>query len=437
MDKGKRLMKIFLAVLLIFSMSQSVFSDTIDCTDETKPFYISWFSSDSAKCQNSSLADTQEIIPDDPMVVDENSPQIMRQDAQTEKSVDTNEDLENLQDVGSDDEVALLNNEESDSRLIVFEDQISTLAEDIALLKADKGLTDKPVEEIARDLFDLRTEIQRIDEIQDQNIAAEKDKRMLEVNGLKDELSSLQIVIKNTKRNLNESNSALEQGLIKKIDDVSGQLKRLIDETQEAHTNNAVALQTEISELSNKQLALIIGLSVMVLAFLIALLIWRKHATKHMSELKQQYEDIHLQLSSELNEVDQHVVALCEELSSKIIGVTEGSRGEELDHSLVIKVADELMRIEKNLSRMDQKTKGLKQLKASVGRIKDNVLAHGYEIVDMLGMKFNEGMKVQANFIEDESLDEGTEIISKIIKPQINFKGEMIQSAQVEVSQGV
>jgi hypothetical protein len=131
------------------------------------------------------------------------------------------------------------------------------------------------------------------------------------------------------------------------------------------------------------------------------------------------------------------VVALCEELSSKIIGVTEGSRGEELDHSLVIKVADELVRIEKNLSRMDQKTKGLKQLKASVGRIKDNVLAHGYEIVDMLGMKFNEGMKVQANFIEDESLDEGTEIISKIIKPQINFKGEMIQSAQVEVSQGV
>ena len=35
-----------------------------------------------------------------------------------------------------------------------------------------------------------------------------------------------------------------------------------------------------------------------------------------------------------------------------------------------------------------------------------------------------------------ENLEKGIEIITKIIKPQVNYKGVMIQSAQVEVSVG-
>ena len=54
----------------------------------------------------------------------------------------------------------------------------------------------------------------------------------------------------------------------------------------------------------------------------------------------------------------------------------------------------------------------------------------------MLGKTYNEGMKVVANFIPDESLPEGEEKITRIIKPQVNFKGTMIQSAQIEVSLG-
>lgn len=107
----------------------------------------------------------------------------------------------------------------------------------------------------------------------------------------------------------------------------------------------------------------------------------------------------------------------------------------EPDHSLALKVADEIVRIETNLSRMDNSVKGYKQLSASVRRIKENFAANGYEMVDMLGKPYKEGMKVIANFVPDESLKEGEQIITGIIKPQINFNGVMIQAAQITVSQ--
>lgn len=85
---------------------------------------------------------------------------------------------------------------------------------------------------------------------------------------------------------------------------------------------------------------------------------------------------------------------------------------------------------------MDEKTKGLKQLSASVKRIQDNFASNGYELVEMLGKPYKEGMKVTANFIPSEDIEKGKEIITRIIKPQVNYQGIMIQSAQIEVSLG-
>lgn len=109
----------------------------------------------------------------------------------------------------------------------------------------------------------------------------------------------------------------------------------------------------------------------------------------------------------------------------------------DTDHSLALKVADEIVRIELNISRMDSSIKGYKQLRKAVERIKNNFQANGYEIVDMLGKPYSEGMKVVASFVPDETLQEGEQIITGIIKPQINYNGKMIQSAQITVSQNI
>lgn len=114
---------------------------------------------------------------------------------------------------------------------------------------------------------------------------------------------------------------------------------------------------------------------------------------------------------------------------------TGANTSAEPDHSLVKTLADRITFMEMTLYRMDSSVKGHKQLSKSIAQMKDNLLANGYEIVDMLGREYDEGMKVTANFIEDENIEAGKQIITSIVKPQINYKGVMIQSAQITVSQ--
>ena len=128
---------------------------------------------------------------------------------------------------------------------------------------------------------------------------------------------------------------------------------------------------------------------------------------------------------------------LVELLDKKIEATPTPNTAEQADHTLALKVADEIVRIETNLSRMDTSVKGYKQLAKAVERIRTNFLANGYEIVEMLGKPYNEGMKVVANFVSDDTLAEGEQKITGIIKPQINYKGKMIQSAQITVSQNL
>ncbi len=128
---------------------------------------------------------------------------------------------------------------------------------------------------------------------------------------------------------------------------------------------------------------------------------------------------------------------LVELLDKKIEATPTPTANEQADHTLALKVADEIVRIETNLSRMDTSVKGYKQLAKAVERIRTNFLANGYEIVEMLGKPYNEGMKVVANFVSDDTLAAGEQKITGIIKPQINYKGKMIQSAQITVSQNL
>lgn len=149
---------------------------------------------------------------------------------------------------------------------------------------------------------------------------------------------------------------------------------------------------------------------------------------------KKSLEEESIKLDTKLTEVLETQLKL---VQAERNNNTSSTKSEEADHSLALKVADEIMRLNKNISNMDANTKGLKQLSASVKRIEDNFAANGYEMPDMLNKAYDNRMKVIiSNTIPDDTIDKGKEIITKVIKPQVNFKGVMIQSAQVEVSVG-
>lgn len=180
-----------------------------------------------------------------------------------------------------------------------------------------------------------------------------------------------------------------------------------------------------------------------IIAILIVLLLgmlgyWflRKKLFLSQSNLLTNIETVRNELESESLRLDEKLIKILENQLDVQNQSQKSSKDSEVDHSLALKVADEIIRIEKNISRMDEGTKGLKQLIQAVNRIKDNFASNGYEIVDMIGKEYDEGMKVSANFRIDPALSSDKRIISRIIKPQVNYNGIMIQSAQVEVSQG-
>lgn len=212
-----------------------------------------------------------------------------------------------------------------------------------------------------------------------------------------------------------------------------------LDESVSSRLNEATSSyqQGQDSLSSSMQSRSLVGCLIAILLALLAIVVYlllRKRiansadAVESIRAAQKDLQEESLKLDNKLLEIFDTQLKVQKETSAN-------AKAEEMDHSLALKVADELTRIETNLSRMDSNVRGYKQLSASLRRIKDNYLANGYEIVDMLGKPYNDGMKVIANFVPDENLKEGEQIITGIVKPQINYKGQMIQAAQITVSQ--
>lgn len=161
-----------------------------------------------------------------------------------------------------------------------------------------------------------------------------------------------------------------------------------------------------------------------------SILFYRKMRTSSasISALTAKTEKINEDIVEKLNED-------LEKLQKELVSQKKSNQSTESDHSLIKALADRITFMEMTLFRMDKAVRGHRQLSKSIAQMKDNLLANGYEIVDMLGKPYDSGMKVVANFIEDETLQPGEQVISGVIKPQINYKGVMIQSAQITVSQ--
>ncbi len=142
-------------------------------------------------------------------------------------------------------------------------------------------------------------------------------------------------------------------------------------------------------------------------------------------------------MQEESVKLDSKLVELLDKQMNSSLKADNEPKEQKPDHSFALKVGDEIAKIETNLSKMDPEVKGYKHLKQSLKRIKDNFNAHGYEIVELLGLDYNDGMPFEAQFVPDDTLPEGKRVISGITRLQINYNGEMIQSAKIVVRQNI
>jgi uncharacterized protein HemX len=277
-----------------------------------------------------------------------------------------------------------------------------------------------------------------------------KDELDREIKPLNQKVLTLQNENLRIKRNSEEINRKLETNkkLITKLENKNHELERNIEDSKkellskineiESTSKNSI---TNVSQsLSNKTLwGIIAFLATLILsAFLFWIFDKRQKLEKieFANQLNNTKNIIEDNLEKEF-EKQSHVIEAQIRLIEHQMSNIGTSTNPNPDHSLALKVADELTLIERTISLMDSGTKGLKQLSRSLEKIKDNLSSNGYEIPVLLGKPFNQGMKIiPVSTIPDENLEAGVEIITKIIKPQVNFNDKMIQAAQIEVSVG-
>jgi hypothetical protein len=235
----------------------------------------------------------------------------------------------------------------------------------------------------------------------------------------------------------NDSIKVLKAKLQENSDTITQKANQLGIQIKETGDKNEGKI-TEVSEsLSNNSLYGIIGVvsAILLSGLLYWLLINSQRAAKtdfegELSQTKKKIEEEQIQINTKLAELYDGQLEFLKNDRKFNTNKTE------VDHSLPLKVADEIVKMQMNLVHMDNKIRGHKQLLIAVTNVFDNFKANGYEIIDHLNKPYNDGMNMDASKEPEPSLKDGEQIIRRIIKPEIHFNNKMIQKAQVIVAYG-
>jgi len=263
------------------------------------------------------------------------------------------------------------------------------------------------------------------------------EKQNKEIENLKTKLGSqssqLQSLLQQTEK-LNLQSDSLSKQTETNSENISSIAADLGTKIQTTETNAKESISKLDKDVEKNRLYWIIGtLITLILGGLVYWLLGKRIATSQT--------DVESQIRNTKKSLEEESLKLYAQLLDIInsqlkIKETETDKPEsgEKDHSLVLKVADEVTRILMNLEVMDKEIKGYKHLKKYSESILDNLKAYGYEIPQLIGMNYNSGMNMVATLEFDESVESGKQIIKRIIKPQVNFEGKMIQAAKVTVA---
>lgn len=261
-------------------------------------------------------------------------------------------------------------------------------------------------------------------------LQSENGKLKTEIGTLNSKLSDANLKIEKLQSQTQQNSNAITQ--------TSNELGLKIQESGKFSEKRISAVDQSLSKNSIYGIAGVLGA-----VFISSLLYWflhkrqktdNTHIIEQLSQTKSSIEESLIKEFGKQTELMETQLQLIEQQKTSI----QSPSNLEPDHSLALKVASEINLIERNINQMDSATRGIKQLLRSVGKLKDNLAANGYEIPELLGKQFHEGMKViVTSSIPDENLENGSEVITKVLIPQVNYNDKMIQAAQIQVSVGI
>ena len=187
--------------------------------------------------------------------------------------------------------------------------------------------------------------------------------------------------------------------------------------------------------IATKTLYLIIGSLTLLLFIVIVFFVLKISIKNKTKNLDDNIMETRIKMEEETIKLDARLVEILE----KQIQLTElkpAVKDEEIDHSIFIKVANEIQRMRRRITNMPDDTKGIGALKNALRRLEEGLNDNEYELIDLTGQEYNDGITTDARFIPSDKVKTGKEIITKTIKPQVNYKGILVQISQIEVSIG-
>jgi copper chaperone CopZ len=242
-------------------------------------------------------------------------------------------------------------------------------------------------------------------------------------------------ILQNKNKSLNSSIDSLNQLIQTNSQNIVTNSKELGSKIQETGRKADTKISELDSSVEKNRLYWIIATLVTLLLGGLVYWLLGKRIKSSKTDVETQIRNTKASLEEESVKLDSKLMEVLDtQLKLKDLSQSGKPESEEKDHSLVLKVADEVTRILMNLEVMDKNIKGYKHLKKYSESILDNLKAYGYEIPQLIGQNYKTGMNMVATMEFDDNIVEGKEIIKRIIKPQINYNGKMIQAAKVIVA---
>ncbi len=253
-----------------------------------------------------------------------------------------------------------------------------------------------------------------------------------------------------------EANVRKQNALVTNLSDKMKTNASMIDSLKSTTTTNAenikltadrlgVELKTQNESLStsimdlnksvgDKTAMLICACILLLIIIVVCVLLARKKSTTTDSSIRL-LKDAQKSLEEQSLKLDNQLITI---LEKKMKAVSESTPANvEPDHSLPLKIADEIVRIQNNIDRMDASDKNVARLNKALERMKSSFMAYGYEIVDMRGQEYTDNMPFEARFIPDMEIEEGKRIISGMDRLMVRYNGKMIQTPILAVRQNV
>lgn len=157
----------------------------------------------------------------------------------------------------------------------------------------------------------------------------------------------------------------------------------------------------------------------------------KKQVEKHLEGIRQSFSE---DLEPTQKEIEEEIYQYATSEKVAIETATKEATFKKIKKSGILNIVNSLNSLKETLRQ--NPTLATKEILEEIEQLENKLKELNIEIADLQGKKYNSGMKANAYLkqSDNENSETGEEIITSVTRPQVNYKGKMVQSAKITVT---